>query len=52
MNTLKRDLMIHANFPVIISINYFVVGKSVYPQEYMDDWEKLNETSLPEKKTF
>ena len=44
--------MIHANFPVIISINYFVVGKSVYPQEYMDDWEKLNETSLPEKKIF
>ena len=23
-----------------------------YPYEYMDDWKKLNETSLPEKKRF
>ena len=23
--------------------------KRVYPYEYMDDWEKFNETSLPEK---
>ena len=26
--------------------------KVVYPYEYMDDWEKFNETSLPEKKIF
>ena len=26
--------------------------KSVYPHEYMDDWEKLNKTSLPEKEHF
>ena len=26
--------------------------KSVYPYEYMDDWEKFNETSLTEKKDF
>ena len=26
--------------------------KSVYPYEYMDDWEKFNETSLPEKVDF
>ena len=26
--------------------------KGVYPYEYMDDWEKLNETSLPEKEDF
>ena len=24
----------------------------VYPYEYMNDWEKLNETSLPEKQGF
>ena len=26
-----------------------LLRKSVYPYENMDDWEKLNETSLPEK---
>ena len=26
--------------------------KSVYPYEYRDDWEKFNETSLPEKEDF
>ena len=26
--------------------------KSVYPYEYMDDWEKFNETSLSEKEDF
>ena len=32
--------------------NQFILllRRSVYPFEYMDDWEKLNETSLPEKK--
>ena len=24
----------------------------VYHHEYMDDWEKFNETSLPEKEDF
>ena len=24
----------------------------MYPYEYMDDWEKFNETSLPEKENF
>ena len=24
----------------------------VYPYEYMDDWEKFNETTLPEKEEF
>ena len=26
--------------------------KVVYPYEYMDDWEKLNETALSEKEDF
>ena len=26
--------------------------KGVYPYEYMDDWEKFNETILPEKEKF
>ena len=31
-----------------------LLRKGVYPYEYMDDWEKFNETSLPEeeKKIF
>ena len=24
--------------------------KGVYPYEYMDDWEKFNQTTLPERK--
>ena len=26
--------------------------KSIYPNDYMDDWEKFNKTSLREKKYF
>ena len=29
-----------------------MLKKGVYPYEYMNDWKKLNETSLPEKKDF
>ena len=29
-----------------------LLRKGVYPYEYMDDWEKRNETSLPEKEDF
>ena len=27
-----------------------ILRKNVYPSEYMNDWEKINETPLPEKK--
>ena len=27
----------------------FLQRKGFYPYEYIDDWEKVNETSLPEK---
>ena len=26
--------------------------KGVYPYEYIDNWEKFNETSVPAKKIF
>ena len=29
-----------------------LLQKGVYPYEYMDDWEKFNETKLPEKEEF
>ena len=29
-----------------------MLRKGVYPYEYMDDWKKLNKTSLPEKEDF
>ena len=28
---------------------FLLLRKGFYPYEYMDDWEKFNETSLPEK---
>ena len=35
-------------------LNKFVMllRKGVYPYEYMDDWNKFNETSIPNKKSF
>ena len=29
-----------------------MLKKDVYCYEYMDEWEKFNETSLPEKEEF
>ena len=29
-----------------------LLRKGVYPYEYMDSWERLNETSLPDKEAF
>ena len=29
-----------------------MLRKGVYPYEYMDDWEKINDESLPEKELF
>ena len=36
------------------NLNKFVLllRKVVYPYEYMDSWERFNETSLPPKKSF
>ena len=30
----------------------FLLRKGVYPYEYMDNWERFNETSLPNKSLF
>ena len=29
-----------------------MLRKDVYPYEYMDNWERFNETSLPSKESF
>ena len=29
-----------------------LLRKDVYPYEYMNNWEKFNETSLPDKESF
>ena len=29
-----------------------LLRKGVYPHEYMDNWRKINETTLPEKEQF
>ena len=46
-------------FPIVYQfckgdLNKFVLllRKGVYPYEYMDSWEKFNETSLPDKESF
>ena len=37
----------------MISITlFFLLRKGVYPYEYMGEWEKFNETTLPEKEEF
>ena len=36
-----------------ILINFFLLlGKGVYPYEYMDNWKKFDETSIPPKEPF
>ena len=30
----------------------FLLRKGIYPYEYMNEWEKFNETSFPEKEKF
>ena len=50
MKNLKSNLRKHLSF--LITINKFILllRKGVYPDEYMNDWEKFNETTLSEKK--
>ena len=48
-NWLKNTFKVSNN-----DINQFVLllKKCVYTDEYMDEWEKFNEISLPEKEEF
>ena len=49
----RKDFLIHTNFLIIITISLlYYYKKVVFPYEYMDDWEKFNETTLPEKEDF
>ena len=48
MKTSRINFPLYTNLLNKISISFFVVVKG-YPYEYVDDWEKFNETSLPEK---
>ena len=35
-----------------ISKSMLLLRKGLYPYEYMDEWKKFHETSLPEKEEF
>ena len=50
----KKDLLIHINLLTMISASLFCSEKSLPLRiyEYMDDWEKFNETLLLEKEDF
>ena len=37
---------------VTLIILFLLLRKDVYPYEYMDSWERFNETSLPDKEAF
>ena len=42
----------YINFVMETLINLFRCYKGVYPCQYMDSWERFNETPLPDKKAF
>ena len=37
---------------MIINKFALLLRKGIYPYEYMDSWEKFNETTLPSKEAF
>ena len=50
---LKNDFLIHTSFSKHGKNKFALLLKNrVYPYDYMDDWEKFNETSLPGKEDF
>ena len=53
VKNLKINLRTHFKFSNLY-INKFILllRKGTYPYEYMDDWERFDETTLPEKEEF
>ena len=53
---LKKHFLIHTNYVTLHSIKFhkfiLISQKGVNPYEYMNDWEKFNETSLLKKRRF
>ena len=57
--SIKLDEKLKKRFKNIFKFSYndiskfiLLLRKSVYPYEYMDDWDKFNEAKLPEKEEF
>lgn len=46
----SKFLTISQHFP--LSLLHLVKGKGVFPYEFVDDWDKLDEKSLPNKEAF
>ena len=53
VKNLKVNLRTYFKFSNLY-INKFILllRKGTYPYEYMDDWERFDETTLPEKEEF
>ena len=50
---LKERFLNRYKYSNMIRKVYFIIAKRCFQiYEYMDDWEKFNETSLPEKEDF
>ena len=55
MKSYRNELLIHTNFLASTIGNnklILLLQKSVYPYEYIDNWQKFSETSLPKKEDF
>ena len=55
MKNLKRGSRTHFSLLIMIQMNLFCYKqkrKAVYTYEYMGNWKKFNEISLPEKRNF
>ena len=53
MKIWRKNFLIHAKFYNSDNDKFtLLLRKVVYPFEYMDEWQKFNESSLPEKEDF
>ena len=49
MKSKRNDFFMLTNFLTTTKISLFYYCEKVFVLEYIDDWEKFNKTSLPEK---